>query len=199
MDNDTILFVLGDHGSLSLSLHSSPLFLLRIDNNMTGMTPDGNHGGASEDEVGAALLVFSPRQINDRLLPRPDRDFNQFRSVAQIDLVPTLSLLLGVPIPFARSATREGVAHHAPVGVPVPVLYSCLPRLPFFFFFPLCDLRSIGTVIPELFLRSDLNEDLSIPVDGSIPFSSLLPKFFFSVFAFLLHRCSFINPNRHQS
>jgi phosphatidylinositol glycan class O len=42
LDNDTILFVMGDHG----------------------MTFDGDHGGSSLDELYAALFVYSPRGIN---------------------------------------------------------------------------------------------------------------------------------------
>ncbi|CAN0531467.1 unnamed protein product, partial [Scytosiphon promiscuus] len=38
VDDDTVVFVLGDHG----------------------MTEDGNHGGATPEETGAALLVWSP-------------------------------------------------------------------------------------------------------------------------------------------
>lgn len=122
VDDDTVVFVLGDHG----------------------MTEDGNHGGATPEETGAALLVWSPS--GERLLgPDPlgggdaalssetrgdrggsvvnggaaaapeagaggkggDRDGGgggrpavTGRKVAQIDLVPTVSLLLGTPIPF---------------------------------------------------------------------------------------------------
>lgn len=41
MDEDTVLFVLGDHG----------------------MTKTGDHGGDSKDELEAALFVYSPKQI----------------------------------------------------------------------------------------------------------------------------------------
>lgn len=135
VDDETVVFVLGDHG----------------------MTEDGNHGGATPEETGAALLVWS--RSGERLLgpgfnrrnsggaasssgrdkrsgdtgdsaspetlagadggstdrrqghgdvapagekgseghPRP---VPAGRRVAQIDLVPTISLLLGTPIPF---------------------------------------------------------------------------------------------------
>jgi hypothetical protein len=43
MDNSTILFVFGDHGS----------------------TNDGNHGGATEEEVNAALFIYSHTRINN--------------------------------------------------------------------------------------------------------------------------------------
>lgn len=43
VDKDTIVFVFGDHG----------------------MTASGDHGGESEMETNAALLVFTPRQMFD--------------------------------------------------------------------------------------------------------------------------------------
>ncbi|CAN0478090.1 unnamed protein product, partial [Laminaria digitata] len=113
VDDNTVVFVLGDHG----------------------MTEDGNHGGATPEETGAALLVWS--RSAERLLGPPtahnkggkregrgvgggnrggegggDKGSAEAegpvwrnhpfagRKVAQIDLVPTVSLLLGTPIPF---------------------------------------------------------------------------------------------------
>lgn len=78
--NDTLLAVLSDHG----------------------MTADGNHGGASDDELAAALLLYSPRTLNHAPAARTASErFARARSVPQVDLVPTLSLLLGLPVPFA--------------------------------------------------------------------------------------------------
>lgn len=80
LDDNTLLVVMGDHG----------------------MDTKGDHGGESADEVEAALWMYSKRGVfgrtsKDTLLPPPHaRD----RFVPQIDLVPTLSLLLGMPIPF---------------------------------------------------------------------------------------------------
>ncbi|EYC03086.1 hypothetical protein Y032_0096g2928 [Ancylostoma ceylanicum] len=68
--SDDLLVVLGDHG----------------------MTTTGDHGGDSDDETHAGLLVFSPGHKFPAL---PD-------GLRQIDLVPTLSLLLGLPIPFSN-------------------------------------------------------------------------------------------------
>ena len=77
--DDTLLVVMGDHG----------------------MDAKGDHGGESDDEVEAALWMYSKRGIfgrdSDHLLPPATA---KGRAVAQIDLVPTLSLLLGLPIPF---------------------------------------------------------------------------------------------------
>ncbi|KAK6725713.1 hypothetical protein RB195_004185 [Necator americanus] len=68
--DDDLLVVLGDHG----------------------MTSTGDHGGDSDDETHAGLLVFSP----GRKFP-PLQD-----GLRQIDLVPSLALLLGLPIPFSN-------------------------------------------------------------------------------------------------
>ncbi|KJH43601.1 hypothetical protein DICVIV_10378 [Dictyocaulus viviparus] len=70
LSQDDLLIVLGDHG----------------------MTATGDHGGESNDETHAGLLVFSP-----------SRKFSSFsEGLRQIDLVPTVSLLLGLPIPFSN-------------------------------------------------------------------------------------------------
>ncbi|KAL2204988.1 hypothetical protein CC79DRAFT_1310049 [Sarocladium strictum] len=80
IDDDTLLIVMGDHG----------------------MDGKGDHGGESDDEVEAALWMYSKRPAFGRSHP----DFVQppatakIRPVNQIDLVPTLALLLGIPIPY---------------------------------------------------------------------------------------------------
>jgi len=80
LDDNTLLVVMGDHG----------------------MDTKGDHGGESDDEVEAALWMYSKRGVfgrtskETRLPPKHARE----RPVPQIDLVPTLSLLLGMPIPF---------------------------------------------------------------------------------------------------
>uniref|UniRef100_H2ZWA7 GPI ethanolamine phosphate transferase 3, catalytic subunit n=1 Tax=Latimeria chalumnae TaxID=7897 RepID=H2ZWA7_LATCH len=74
LQNDTLLMVLGDHG----------------------MTDDGGHGGDSEKEVNAALFVYSA-------LPLFREEADQApESIPQIDLVPTLALLTGIPIPYSN-------------------------------------------------------------------------------------------------
>ncbi|CAE7900461.1 PIGO, partial [Symbiodinium sp. KB8] len=73
---DTLLVVMGDHG----------------------MTMDGNHGGATRDETEAALFLYAktnlrrPTSTGSKAVPR----------VEQIDLVPTLATLLGLPVPFGN-------------------------------------------------------------------------------------------------
>ena len=80
IDDHTLLVVMGDHG----------------------MDSKGDHGGESDDEIQAALFMYSKRKFFGRSLPAyqtPPATAKE-RPVAQIDLVPTLSLLLGMPIPF---------------------------------------------------------------------------------------------------
>ncbi|KAG0009225.1 mannose-ethanolamine phosphotransferase gpi13, partial [Entomortierella chlamydospora] len=87
--DDTLVVIMGDHG----------------------MNGHGDHGGDSDDEVEAGLVIYSKRKlVNASLLDRLSLGDmlqytkpiggNVYRTVTQIDLVPTLSLLLGLPIPF---------------------------------------------------------------------------------------------------
>nr|XP_034324720.1 LOW QUALITY PROTEIN: GPI ethanolamine phosphate transferase 3-like [Crassostrea gigas] len=75
MSSDTVLFVLGDHG----------------------MTRTGDHGGDSQDELEAGLFIYSPTQIS--AVPY---SAERTETVSQKDFVPTVSLMLGVPIPFSN-------------------------------------------------------------------------------------------------
>lgn len=80
LDEETLLVVMGDHG----------------------MDAKGDHGGESDDEVQAALWMYSKKGVFGRTQPefaKPPQHAKE-RSVDQIDLVPTLALLLGLPIPF---------------------------------------------------------------------------------------------------
>jgi phosphatidylinositol glycan class O len=80
LDDDTLLVVMGDHG----------------------MDTKGDHGGESDNEIEAALWMYSKKGIFGRSSPAyvtPPKNA-KIRPVSQIDLVPTLSLLLGMPIPF---------------------------------------------------------------------------------------------------
>lgn len=74
LKNDTLLVVTGDHG----------------------MTISGNHGGESELETSAALFLYSPRALF------PSAPAEKPEIIPQISLVPTLALLLGLPIPFGN-------------------------------------------------------------------------------------------------
>ncbi|KAF1990054.1 hypothetical protein K402DRAFT_325370 [Aulographum hederae CBS 113979] len=80
IDDRTLLVVMGDHG----------------------MDSKGDHGGESDDEIQAALWMYSKKPIfgrSDPAFTEPPATAKE-RPVAQIDLVPTLALLLGLPIPF---------------------------------------------------------------------------------------------------
>ena len=80
LDDQTLLVVMGDHG----------------------MDAKGDHGGESDDEIEAALWMYSKKGIFGRTHPdhiQPPQTAKS-RPVGQIDLVPTLSLLLGLPVPF---------------------------------------------------------------------------------------------------
>ena len=91
LDKDTLLIVLGDHG----------------------MDRKGDHGGDGDFEVSAGLWIYSKGPaLSAKKLPTshlPHKTFpgepSPHRSVQQIDLVPTLSLLLGLPIPFNNLGT----------------------------------------------------------------------------------------------
>ncbi|WVQ94537.1 hypothetical protein IAU59_001616 [Kwoniella sp. CBS 9459] len=90
IDEDTLLVVLGDHG----------------------MDDKGNHGGDSDLETASALWLYSKgaplrkSQSIDRKLGDtwPTYTFpgasEALRHINQIDLVPTLALMLGIPIPY---------------------------------------------------------------------------------------------------
>lgn len=89
LDDDTILVVLGDHG----------------------MDRAGDHGGDGVLETSSALWIYSKGPpLMDKTLPKVFSGLLEYktfpgtnipwRSVQQIDLLPTLSLLLGLSIPY---------------------------------------------------------------------------------------------------
>ena len=80
IDENTVLIVMGDHG----------------------MDGKGDHGGESDDEVEAALWMYSKRPMFGRtkgeyVTPPATA---KVRPVNQIDFVPTLAMMLGIPIPY---------------------------------------------------------------------------------------------------
>ncbi|CAO4362479.1 unnamed protein product [Caenorhabditis nigoni] len=60
-----------------------------------GMTSTGDHGGESDNEIRAGILVHSKK--HEIQLPKTP--------IHQIDIVPTISLLMGLPIPFSNLGT----------------------------------------------------------------------------------------------
>lgn len=83
LDDKTLLIVMGDHG----------------------MDPTGNHGGESKEELESTIFFYS-KSKNFKVQRKEPAAYNtsnygaSYRAVNQIDLVPTLSLLLGLPIPY---------------------------------------------------------------------------------------------------
>ncbi|XP_037946373.1 GPI ethanolamine phosphate transferase 3-like [Teleopsis dalmanni] len=75
MDNDTTLFVMGDHG----------------------MTASGDHGGDTDDETNALLFAYSKHNEFISSSYGSDKEILQ-----QIDLVPSLATILGIPIPYSN-------------------------------------------------------------------------------------------------
>ncbi|KAF9905265.1 major facilitator super transporter protein [Linnemannia zychae] len=94
-----------------------------------GMNEVGNHGGSSRSEISTSFLFMSPafegakarqqiRKMVDPYRNAVDReDYEYYKSVSQVDLVPTLSLLMGLPIPKNS------------VGQLIPELFSDLTDL----------------------------------------------------------------------
>ncbi|KAF9171773.1 major facilitator super transporter protein [Mortierella sp. AD011] len=86
------------------------LFILCGDH---GMNEVGNHGGSSRSEISTSFVFMSPvfehkgnmDKIQAMIDPyRQDvqterEEYEYYKSVSQVDLVPTLSLLMGLPIP----------------------------------------------------------------------------------------------------
>lgn len=93
LEDDTLLVVLGDHG----------------------MDRSGDHGGDGTLETSSALWVFSKGPaltVTSSPLPSGLLQYKTFpamsaphRSVQQIDILPTLSLILGLPIPYNNLGT----------------------------------------------------------------------------------------------
>ena len=78
----------------------SSLFVLCGDH---GMTEAGNHGGASASETSTAMLLISPKiRRSNPGTSSPlihDKDFGYHSSIGQSDIIPSLAVLLGFPIP----------------------------------------------------------------------------------------------------
>jgi GPI ethanolamine phosphate transferase 3 subunit O len=76
MDNDTVLLVFGDHG----------------------MTDDGNHGGASLNELRSVLFSYTKHGFP---VMKHSYKFDEIDlSVKQIDIASIVCHILGVPLPF---------------------------------------------------------------------------------------------------
>jgi len=91
IDEKTLLVVMGDHG----------------------MDPKGDHGGESQGEIEAALWMYSKKGIFGKY-PGKAVSIDGHRPVAQIDIVPTMALLLGIPIPYNNLGTPIAEAFIGP-------------------------------------------------------------------------------------
>jgi len=81
-----------------------------------GMTEDGNHGGGTHDETHAALFAhYSPGCGKLFTSDAPEEESSLFDEIRQVDFVPTLSLLMGIPIPYAN------IGGLVPQLIPVPI------------------------------------------------------------------------------
>ncbi|PYI06478.1 GPI ethanolamine phosphate transferase 3 [Aspergillus sclerotiicarbonarius CBS 121057] len=79
VDDETVLVVMGDHG----------------------MDENGNHGGETRDEVRAALWLYTTREMWGVVESGAGPVTGVVgRDTPQVDVVATLALLMGVPIPF---------------------------------------------------------------------------------------------------
>jgi len=84
IDDKTTLIILGDHGSRF----------------------SGVHGGGSEDETNTAIVAYNKKgfqKYHQKGLSHVMRSINETtHSVKQQDIAPTVSMLLGLPIPFSN-------------------------------------------------------------------------------------------------
>lgn len=84
IDQDTTLVILGDHGMDAL----------------------GTHGGNTDDETETAILAFHKKgfqKYHQKGLSQVMRSVNETDLfVKQQDIAPTLSMLMGIPIPFSN-------------------------------------------------------------------------------------------------
>lgn len=99
MDDNTVLFVIGDHGMTLTGI----ITYIYIKNSMRInfiykfiFFLVGDHGGDSEAEVKSALFAYTKTEFI------PSELVHGKNSVKQIDIVPTISAILGIPVPFSN-------------------------------------------------------------------------------------------------
>ncbi|KAK4704553.1 GPI ethanolamine phosphate transferase 3 subunit O, partial [Phenoliferia sp. Uapishka_3] len=131
LDEDTLLVVIGDHGMTDRGDHGGDSreeleAALWVYSKGAPLT-DGSwfdHSTFSAQHPIANLFNASlmAEEYGDQMnLDWPEKGVRTTRSVAQVDLVPSISLLLGFPIPFGN------------LGLPIPELFfreSSLPSAP---------------------------------------------------------------------
>lgn len=83
LDDNSLLVILGDHG----------------------MTDSGNHGGSTKSETNAGMCFlskkfnFSEEERTSLPIIEKNNDYEYLAKIQQVDLVPTLMTLFGLPIP----------------------------------------------------------------------------------------------------
>jgi GPI ethanolamine phosphate transferase 3 subunit O len=81
-----------------IQLESSPSCILTLVFGDHGMTEGGNHGGGTEDEINAALFVHASQACSSS----HESYVEKIKDLSQIDIVPTIALAMGIPIPFSN-------------------------------------------------------------------------------------------------
>lgn len=101
-NDDHFVLVYQQYSHLLPKLRMSDILIAFGDH---GMTATGDHGGDGEAEVDAAFFAYSPRSFPHAPLTGIGSD-GTFKAplpiVEQVNLVPTLAALSGVPIPFSN-------------------------------------------------------------------------------------------------
>ncbi len=86
IDEDTVLFIMGDHG----------------------MSNEGDHGGGSKEETETAIAAYCKKGFRkykdagglEEIMKSMKEKPNEI--LKQVDIAPTLSMLLGLPIPYSN-------------------------------------------------------------------------------------------------
>lgn len=136
LDDKTLLVVMGDHG----------------------MDHTGNHGGDSLPELESTIFFYSKnKKFKPNRLPQDKYDTSalgaNYRSVNQIDLVPTISLLLGLPIPYNN------------LGFPIDELFSSEKELSHASFLAITQLESYRNSSAEVQGNSKIYEKYHFLMD----------------------------------
>lgn len=129
LDDDTLLVVMGDHGMTDRGDHGGDSreevdAALWIYSKGPVLTHPSFHAHPLDSPLHpiASLLAkarLSP-DLQDQLeLDWPQKGLASTRSVSQVDLVPTLSLLLGLPIPFGSLGLVIPDVFYRPTSLPV--------------------------------------------------------------------------------
>lgn len=128
LDEDTLLVVIGDHGMTDQGDHGgdsreeveAALWIYSKGAAITSPDWFDNAVGSSEHLLSRLVDVSrSALELGDRLeIEWLSKGVEKARAVSQVDLVPTLSLLLGLPVPFGN------------LGVVIPELFYRLSSFP---------------------------------------------------------------------